>query len=667
MTCVKEFSRKSSGTYFLLAEGTLDPFNPFRVCFTPVRDWYLQIIFTYHFCLVIRWFDPDSARETVYDRFGSIETKEITDSSTLETNSDSDSDQGGGMEWNSLFLAAIDIGGSYSGTSFFARSNYEKVESIEWRNPEGLSMSTKTCILFDNNHDLVEFGSSAYERYFEYDEDKRKDFFYIDGLKKDVYKQKDTQIQVYDVQGKSIAACRVFSTTIRTLSQNCLDFISRRLNTKFSYNDMKWVLTVHVPPYCTEQGRSFIRKCASMAGIEHDRVVVLGESAAASEYYHTVPYSSITKIKEKGNEKRSTYSNYLLIDIGGSTTNITVYRQGRHRVKQVGKSYSIDSGGNSVDDEYLSLLKDIFTEEVLGKTKLEWPIDYIEIFSHFEMSKRQNINCDNMKRQIRIKLPFGLIDTYKDLMNKNIRDAVNQNPYKELVRIQTDKLYVSNELYKQLYKRLCEDIIKEMRKALNENKSTPISTFLLVGGVSNSNIVEHTINQAFPDMQIIRSYEAAEVVRKGALQLALISGPRGKRIAGKTIGIRTQPLFDEKKHTPMKRISVEGVDRCIDVFDVFVRRGHEVRCDHPISREVKTIRQGQQYVDIVLVTSLNEDPEYVDDQGCEVVGKIRIRVGHLPSSSTIKLTLRFGGTEIELFTEDTESKEILKSSMHFLL
>lgn len=93
------------------------------------------------------------------------------------------------MVWNdSLFLAAIDIGGSYSGTSFFAKYNYDKVVSIQWWNPEGPSSSTKTCILLDKNHDLVEFGSSAYERYFEYGEAEKKKVFFIDGLKKDVYK-----------------------------------------------------------------------------------------------------------------------------------------------------------------------------------------------------------------------------------------------------------------------------------------------------------------------------------------------------------------------------------------------------------------------------------------------------------------------------------------------
>lgn len=348
----------------------------------------------------------------------------------------------------------------------------------------------------------------------------------------------------------------------------------------------------------------------------------------------------------------------------GSTTNITVYKQGRHRSKQVCNSYSIDSGGNSVDNEYLSLLKDICTEEVLEKMKLE--CNYSDLFSYFERSKRENTNSEEMNRQIRIQLPSGLLYTYEDLMNEKLKDAVIQNTYQESVRIKADKLLVSNELYKQLYKKLCEDIIKELQKVLNENSSTPISSFFLVGGVSNSHIVEHAINQAFPGMQIIRSYEAAEVVRKGALKLAVCSGPISKRVHGKTIGIRTQPLFDETKHAPMKRITVEGVDRCIDVFDIFVRLGDIMDCNHPISREVKTIRQGQEYVDIVLVTSLNREPEYVDDPGCKVIGKIRVRVGHLPSSSTIKLTLQFGGSELVLSTEDTESKEILKSSLNFL-
>lgn len=96
------------------------------------------------------------------------------------------------MIWyvNHSFWAAIDIGGTYSGYSFVPRRNPVQIIPRVWKGQGLVSPSTKTCILMDENKQLTEFGYSAEDEYSSYNKDESKDWFYFNGLKRDLYTQK---------------------------------------------------------------------------------------------------------------------------------------------------------------------------------------------------------------------------------------------------------------------------------------------------------------------------------------------------------------------------------------------------------------------------------------------------------------------------------------------
>lgn len=347
---------------------------------------------------------------------------------------------------------------------------------------------------------------------------------------------------------------------------------------------------------------------------------------------------------------------------------MTAYRKKKNGHIQISTSRRIYSGGNSVDNEYLTLLSQIFTEAVLRKTKLECSSDYNDILSKFERTKRNYRESNYRMLKVTLRIPPSLITNYETLMNTCIQDAIHKSKYGGSVKIFRDKLRIPIDMYRQLHQKLCEEIILEIRKMLQDNELTHISAFFLVGGLAESEFVQQFIKDAFPEMQILMSYEPADAVRKGALQIWLKYNPYpviSTRVSRYTYGIRVQPLFDESIHDPAKRFYLDGVLRCMDVFDVFVRSGESVS-DSKVLREVNTIRKMQKYVEITVVSSTQQNPKYVDEPECFILGSLTLFVDDAPKGRAIKVAVDFSGTEMAVEAEDKETNKMVKARFNFL-
>lgn len=350
---------------------------------------------------------------------------------------------------------------------------------------------------------------------------------------------------------------------------------------------------------------------------------------------------------------------------------MTAYRKKKNGDKQISTSRRIYLGGNSVDNEYRTLLGQIFTEAVIRKTKLDFLSDYNDILSKFERTKRYERVSVNCTRKITIRIPPSLITTYETMMNTGIQDAIHKSKYNGSVTIVADKIRIIADMYRQLYQKLCEEIISEIRKTLQDNELTSISAFFLVGGLAESEIVQQFIKEAFPEMQILVSNESANAVMHGAVQLWLKYNPNpvvhavSTRIFRHTYGIRVQPLFDESIHDPTKRFYLDGVLRCMDVFDIFIRSGESLS-EKKVSREVNTIRKMQKKVEITIVSSTLQNPQYVDGPDCFILGKLSLFVDDAPKGRAIKVSIDFSGTEIAVEAKDKETDKMVEGFFNFL-
>lgn len=95
-----------------------------------------------------------------------------------------------------LFVVAIDFGTTYSGYAFSSRDDFKRdplkiVANQAWNagSQRHLSLKTPTCLLLDNNEELVSFGYEAENKYADIVLDgKLNDFFFFQRFKMQLYK-----------------------------------------------------------------------------------------------------------------------------------------------------------------------------------------------------------------------------------------------------------------------------------------------------------------------------------------------------------------------------------------------------------------------------------------------------------------------------------------------
>ena len=97
-----------------------------------------------------------------------------------------------------LFVAAIDIGTTYSGYAFSSRDDFKKdpmkiIANQAWNAgcQRHLSLKTPTCLLLDDNEEFVSFGYEAENKYSDIVIDRKKnEYFFFQRFKMQLYKIK---------------------------------------------------------------------------------------------------------------------------------------------------------------------------------------------------------------------------------------------------------------------------------------------------------------------------------------------------------------------------------------------------------------------------------------------------------------------------------------------
>jgi hypothetical protein len=97
-----------------------------------------------------------------------------------------------------LFVAAIDIGTTYSGYTFSSRDDFKKdpqkiVANQAWNagSQRHFSLKTPTCLLLDDKEELVSFGYEAENKYSNIVIDrKQNEYLFFQRFKMHLYKNK---------------------------------------------------------------------------------------------------------------------------------------------------------------------------------------------------------------------------------------------------------------------------------------------------------------------------------------------------------------------------------------------------------------------------------------------------------------------------------------------
>lgn len=569
--------------------------------------------------------------------------------------------------------AAIDFGTTYSGYCFSFRHDFEndplKVSANTWTaGTAGLvSLKTPTTVLLDSNQELVAFGYEAEDRYAELaEEEEHGEYYYFRRFKMSLFNSssrltRDTMLKDM-AGGKQAKAIKVFAHAIRYLKDHMLNTLEQR-GAGIKAKDINWVLTV--PAIWEDPAKQFMREAAEEAGISRNQLMIALEPEAASLFCKYLPIEKLQG-SEGGISAFKPGSRYLVLDAGGGTVDITVHEvQCNGTLKELDKASGGAWGGTRVDESFKEMLEEIVGGGMMEEFALSHTADFIDLFRDFETKKR-NVK-DDSPGKITIRIPINLQELYEERTKEEIKKRIRQTKYKDDLTWVGDRLRIDKPRFVELFSAACDGMVDHVKKLLKSPKVRGTNNILMVGGFSESPLLQKRIREEFPSCRVIIPQEAGLAVLKGAVIFGHQPATIAARIAKYTYGISVMTKFDRNKHPMSKMKMIEGKEKCKDVFDKHVSIGQLLEIDDVQSeKSYWPLYDDQTQVSLRVFTSTDEQPAFVDDPGCCYLGKLTVDVPKHGSDKEISSSFTFGGTELKVQAVVKSTGETTCANFDFL-
>ncbi|KAL4232761.1 Heat shock 70 kDa protein 12A [Mactra antiquata] len=576
------------------------------------------------------------------------------------------------MEERDLIVAAIDFGTAYSGYAFSTRRDFLKdplkINTNIWSGDLLLSHKTTTCVLFNEDKQFEAFGFDAEDQYADLAvENKHKSYFFFRRFKMRLFNQ--TQLHrnflLEDEMGKTMPAMDVFSACIRYLREHLMKQ-SRKRASHIDDKYYRWVLTV--PAIWNDASKQFMREAAEKAGFKSDQLFIALEPEAASLCCRHLPMTTI-KGCSSGFVPFAPKSKYLVLDAGGGTIDITVHQvQDNGSIKELYAANGGDWGGTYIDEAFHDLLSDIVGTTIMEdfqRTNME---DYIGLFREFEVKKRKFKK--DMPERINLKVPVALAKAFEHKHSKSIKDHIaTKTQYSGHIIWTGDKLRIGADIARNLYTEAFDKISNHLKSLFAEDHVKDISTVLLVGGFSESEMLQSMIRELFPTKKLIIPADPGLAVLKGAVIFGHDPQIIKERICRFTYGVSCADIFDENIHPSSKKfIGSDGKAYCRDIFDKHVEIGQAVLVgESQIKKNYFPAYADQSRTAFYVYISSEKHPSYIDDPSCKRLGSLAIDIKGTGLDRSVTVQMTFSETELHVAGTDNKSGEKTLAKFDFLV
>uniref|UniRef100_A0A8B9HJB5 Heat shock protein family A (Hsp70) member 12A.2 n=1 Tax=Astyanax mexicanus TaxID=7994 RepID=A0A8B9HJB5_ASTMX len=568
-------------------------------------------------------------------------------------------------EAESMLYIAVDFGTSFSGYCFqFQRS--KQIRQPKWGAEHGYNTpKTPTCVLFDENEQFLKFGYEAEMMYAsQIRNNEAKKLYLFENFKMELYgKELHRDIMLTAKNGKQMRAMKVFSESLRFMKDHALEMIGKHTSgVKFSASDATWILTV--PAIWSAAAKQFMREAATEAGLvtesHPERLIIALEPEAASVWCKQLPSDGFMEgdLTEAEKIEQATGTQYMVVDCGGGTIDITVHEvlEGK-RLKELHKVSGNNKGGQTVDKNYKSFLKDIFTEKVFNEFEENNPIEYVTLMNNFSVCKRcegsTSLQCPNNLQALAEK-------------TKSIEEYFKGKSDAEW---DSGRIYLSGDKLRSLHDESLRAIEIQINEILEKNNLN-MSYIFLVGGFALSPHVRMFIRDKFgKKCKVLCPVDAQLAVLKGAVTFGTMPNVVESRVSCFTYGIAVCNLFNEFKHRDKSRyVSKDGKVYCNVCFHCLVKKDELVTFNETRKHTFSPIERDQKAVRFRFFCTESKTAEFVDEQGMNNIGSMSVQMPNISMGfhRTIRLEVRFGFTEMQATATDVDSGETSSVKLDFM-
>ncbi|XP_052779788.1 heat shock 70 kDa protein 12A-like isoform X2 [Mya arenaria] len=466
-----------------------------------------------------------------------------------------------------------------------------------------------------------------------------------------------------DENGRKLLARTVFALAIKYLKDDLLSVSKDRIADAVLQKEIHWVLTV--PAIWDNAAKQFMREAAEEAGIESGMLSIALEPEAASLFCRHLP------VERSGNElslgSLRAGKQYLVLDAGGGTVDITVHEiTPSGDVKELYKASGGAWGGTKVDDSFEEFLACLTDKTVVNKFKEDHLDDYLDLLRRFEVKKR--IIDPDKDSKVVMSMPLAFFTTVKELLNKDFKEIVDHSSYSEQVSLLGDKLKMDPAVARNFFKESIDSTVEHVKVVLQKRENRGVEAILMVGGFSESKMLNKAVKQAFPGLKMIVPNDAGLAVLKGAVMFG--HEPLGitERISKYTYGIHSDDLFDSSKHPESAKFTdTEGVERCKNFFNKHVITGQSLKVGEA-QAVVKYFTQATHTstLPIVVYATKSKTPVLITDLGCRQVGECKIPMTGTGADREVLVRMIFGGTEIDVECTEKATGNVTHIPIDFL-
>lgn len=365
------------------------------------------------------------------------------------------------------------------------------------------------------------------------------------------------------------------------------------------------------------------------------------------------------------------YGNVMFIMtlyVQGGTVDITVHEvQPNFNLKELYKASGGAWGGTQVDEAYKQLLIKIVGAPIITEFSKSHTADYVDMFREFETKKRAITG--ETKGKVTIKIPISLVETFEEDTGEDIKETIENTKFSGKITWVGDKCRITAEVIKSLFEVAGDQIVQHVKDLFTKSEISGTNNIIMVGGFSESPILQHMIKQAFPNARVIIPPEAGLAVLKGAVLFGHKPATIDSRVAKFTYGVATTISFNPSIHPAEKKKKYGNQIKCMDIFSKHVEKGQTLKVGEAQSDNTYTpVEDSQTSMCFQIYTSTELNPAYITDPGCQKIGQMEV---DMPDTSggrnrSVTCEMIFGGTELEVKATIQKTGKVTKAKFNFL-
>ena len=334
-------------------------------------------------------------------------------------------------------------------------------------------------------------------------------------------------------------------------------------------------------------------------------------------------------------------------------------------IKEIHKVTGGPYGGIKVNQQFENLLDELFGVENVRSYRKKFCSDWLSLTTKFEAKKRSDrILQETMMTNIPLPRSF----VYQ--LSRKQTPAMHAYVRKGDVKLKNDEyLSLNSGMMKKLFRPTIDRIKDHLKGLLQEPNLSKVKTMLLVGGFADSVLLQEEIKKAFSrQVRVLVPNNASAAVVEGAVVFGKQPGKITERVVSTTYGAGCVRDFIQGVHPEEKKFIADGVEKCNDLFKLFVRENSSVKIGQKITHRFVPVRANDREITFTFYSASNPDTQFTTDFGVKKLGSVTIL-----SPDTwrgihrdLEASMYFGGTEITATACDVSSGNVAQTKIDFL-